>query len=391
MAWNEPGGNKDQDPWGNRKNSGGPPDLDEVFKNLQEKFGGLFGKKGGGVKLPSGGPGNLGLKGLAILGGLIFLFWLATGFYIIQPAERGVITRFGKFVHTATPGPHWHLPWPFEALERVNVDRVRSVHLRAQPMLTKDENIVEIDMSVQYKISNAKDYLFSVKNPDVTLQEVAESAIREVIGQNNMDPIITQGRSAIAQSTMDNMQTILENYGTGILVNTVNLESAQPPDQVQAAFSDAIKAREDEQRYINESEAYSNEVVPRARGDARMILEEAKAYRTEVTKAAEGESARFLALLEEYRKFPEVTRQRLYLESIEAVLSNSSKIVIDSEAGNSLMYLPVDKLMNQVNETLERSTGTSGQFPMPSTVDSSQRSSTSSGTNSSRSRTRDIQ
>lgn len=394
MAWNEPGGNKDQDPWGNRKKGGGgPPDLDEVFKNLQEKFGGLFGKKGGGVKLPTGGPGNLGLKGLAVLAGIIFFFWLATGFYIIQPAERGVITRFGKFVTTTTPGPHWHLPWPFEALERVNVDRVRSVHLRAQPMLTKDENIVEIDMSVQYKISEAGAYLFNVKNPDVTLQEVAESAIREVIGQNNMDPIITQGRSAIAQSTMDSMQAILESYGTGILVNTVNLESAQPPDQVQAAFSDAIKAREDEQRYINESEAYSNEVVPRARGDARMILEEAKAYRTEVTKAAEGESARFLALLFEYKKAPEVTRQRLYLESIESVLSNSSKIIVDSDAGNSLMYLPIDKLMNQTNESAVRNTNSGGQFSMPTPIDTTQPRPTvnSNGNSNSRGRTRDIQ
>ncbi len=349
MAWNEPGGNNDQDPWGNRKSpSGGPPDLDEIFKNLQDKFGGLFGKKGGGPKIPvGGGPGNLGLKGLGILLGVIFLFWMATGIYIIQPAERGVITRFGRYVETTAPGPHWHAPWPIEALERVNVDQIRSVRLRAQPMLTKDENIVEIDMSVQYNISDAGNYLFKVKDPDTTLQEVAESAIREVIGQNNMDPIITQGRSAIAQSTLDNMQQILESYKTGILVTTVNLESAQPPEAVQAAFSDAIKAREDEQRFINESEAYANEVVPRARGDARMILEEAKAYRTEVVKAAEGESARFLALLKEYKKAPEVTRERLYLESLETVLSNSSKIVVDSEAGNNLMYLPIDKIMNQ--------------------------------------------
>ncbi|MDO6459920.1 FtsH protease activity modulator HflK [Granulosicoccaceae sp. 1_MG-2023] len=350
MAWNEPGGSNDQDPWGNRKNngSGGPPDLDEVFKNLQNKFGGLFGRRGGGSSGGSGGAGNIGPRGFLIIGAVIAVFWLASGIYIIQPAERGVVTRFGKFSETTGPGPHWHWPWPVAALERVNVDQIRSVRLRSQPMLTKDENIVEIDMSVQYNISDAAKYLFNVRSPDLTLEEVAESAIREVIGQNNMDPIITQGRSAIAQSTLENMQEIMENYGTGILVTTVNLESAQPPEAVQAAFSDAIKAREDEQRYINESEAYANEVVPRARGDARRILEQAKAYRTEVVKAAEGESARFLALLNEYKKAPEVTRDRLYIQSLENVLQNSSKILLDGgEGSNNLMYLPLDKLMQQ--------------------------------------------
>ncbi len=394
MAWNEPGNNNNQDPWGNKKNSpGGPPDLDEVFKNLQDKFGGLFGKKGSSPSLPSGG--NLGMKGIGILVGIIFVFWLLTGIYIIQPAERGVITRFGALVDSTSPGPHWHAPWPIEALERVNVDQIRSVRLRAQPMLTKDENIVEIDMSVQYNISNAADYLYRVKNPDTTLQEVAESAIREVIGQNNMDPIITQGRSAIAQSTRDSMQAILESYGAGIQVTTVNLESAQPPEAVQASFSDAIKAREDEQRYINESEAYANEVVPRARGDARMILEEAKAYRTEVTKAAEGESARFLALLTEYRKAPDVTKQRLYIESMEDVLSSSSKIMVDTESGNNLMYLPIDKLIeqgNQLDSSAAAAAAANNNFAksIPSGSTATQQSTSRTITNS-RSRSREAQ
>ncbi len=353
MAWNEPGGNN-QDPWGNRKKPGNsPPDLDEVFKNLQDKFGGLFGNKGSGSSGGSGnnnGLGNLSQKGAILVVAVVFIAWLASGIYIIQPAERGVVTMFGKYSRTTTAGPHWHIPWPFESVEKVNVDQIRSVRLRSSQMLTKDENIVEIDMSVQYNINNAEDYLFKVKSPDTTLQEVAESAIREVIGQNNMDPIITQGRGLIAQSTRDGMQIILDSYETGLAITAVNLESAQPPEAVQAAFSDAIKAREDEQRFINESEAYSNEVVPRARGDAKEILERAKAYRTEVTKAAEGESARFLALLNEYKKAPEVTRERLFLESLETVLSRSSKIVVDSEAGNNLMYLPIDKLVNQPSE-----------------------------------------
>ena len=390
MAWNEPGGGNDQDPWGNRKSpGGGPPDLDEVFKNLQDKFGGLFGKKGsGGPTFPGGGgAGNIGLKGIGILLGVLFLFWLATGIYIIQPAERGVITRFGKFSETTAPGPHWRFPWPIEELERVNVDQIRSVRLRAQPMLTKDENIVEIDMAVQYNISSAEDYLFRVKNPDTTLQEVAESAIREVIGRNNMDPIITQGRSAIAQSTLDSMQEILESYNSGIQVTTVNLESAQPPEAVQAAFSDAIKAREDEQRFINESEAYANEVVPRARGDARMILEEAKAYRTEVVKAAQGESERFLALLNEYKKAPDVTRERLYIEAMEDVLGSTSKIMVDSDAGNNLMYLPIDKLINQQGGGTASSSGRS-QFSSSVTEP---RAPVTTRNSSSRSRSREVQ
>ncbi|HBR98182.1 MAG TPA: FtsH protease activity modulator HflK [Gammaproteobacteria bacterium] len=394
MAWNEPGGGNNQDPWGNRKRpGGGPPDLDEVFKNLQNKFGGLFGKKGGssGSGLPSGGSGNLSGKGIGLLLGVLLIFWLATGIYIIQPAERGVITRFGAYAATTSPGPHWHIPWPVEALERVNVDQIRSVRLRAQPMLTKDENIVEIDMAVQYNISSAEDYLFRVKNPDTTLQEVAESAIREVIGQNNMDPIITQGRSAIAQSTRDNMQVILENYRSGIQVTTVNLESAQPPEAVQAAFSDAIKAREDEQRFINESEAYANEVVPRARGDARTILEEAKAYRTEVTKAAEGESARFVALLNEYKKAPDVTRERLYLETMEDVLSNTSKIVVDSESGSNLMYLPIDKLINRDQSSASSSSGRSVFSPSMSDTRPSRSTATSRSSTNNRSRSRGIQ
>lgn len=401
MAWNEPGGNNDQDPWGNRKNNGsGPPDLDEVFKNLQNKFGGLFGRQGSGGKSSGGsssGGGNIGPRGFLIIGGILAVFWLASGIYIIQPAERGVVTRFGEYSKTTLPGPHWHWPWPVAALERVNVDQIRSVRLRPQQMLTKDENIVEIDMSVQYNISDAAKYLFNVRSPDLTLEEVAESAIREVIGQNNMDPIITQGRSAIAQSTLENMQAIMESYGTGIMVTTVNLESAQPPEAVQAAFSDAIKAREDEQRYINESEAYANEVVPRARGDARRILEEAKAYRTEVVKAAEGESARFLALLDEYKKAPEVTRDRLYIQSLENVLQNSSKVLLDTgESNNSLMYLPIDKLMQQGGSSAGIGLSTMPSSPNPNNgTESYQSSSTSktstSTTSSSRSRSRETQ
>ncbi len=353
MAWNEPGG--DKDPWG-KKNEQGPPDLDEIFKNFQSKLSALFGKG----KLPSvggsGGGFNISGIGLGLIIAIVVIVWLGSGIYIIQPAERGVITRFGKFTETTLPGPHWRIPWPVENLSRVNVDQNRSIRMRSQAMLTQDENIVEIDVAIQYNIKSPEKLLFNVRNPDSTLQQVAESAIREVIGKNDMDFIITQGRDEIASNTETLMQETLDAYETGLNVTTVNLESAQPPEAVQAAFSDAIKAREDEQRYINEAEAYANEVVPQARGEAKSILESAKGYRVKVVKASEGESIRFLKLLGEYNKAPEVTRDRLYIDTMERVLSNSSKVLIDVEGGNNLMYLPLDKLMDNGRSNSSRTT-----------------------------------
>lgn len=350
MAWNEPGGGN-RDPWGGNRNDKGPPDLDEVFKNLQNKLGGLFGRRGGGSGGSSSGGGGLGSMGATVVVVIAAIAWLASGIYLIQPAERGVVTQFGEYAATTTPGPHWHLPWPIQSVEKVNVDQIRSVRMRQQSMLTRDENIVEIDLSVQYNIKNAEDFLFKVRNPDATLQQVAESAIREVIGANDMDFIITQGRDAIAGGTKENAQVILDEYATGIFLTTVNLEAAQPPEAVQAAFSDAIKAREDEQRFINEAEAYANEIIPRARGDARQALEQAKGYRTRVTKSAEGEANRFTALLGEYEKAPGVTRDRLYIDAVESVLSRSSKVVVDVEGGNNLMYLPLDKLIGRGSDS----------------------------------------
>ncbi len=346
MAWNEPGGGN-RDPWGGNRNDKGPPDLDEVFKNLQSKFGGIFGRRGGGSGNGGSGGGRFSSIGGTLIIVIAAIAWLASGIYLIQPAERGVVTQFGRYVATTTPGPHWHLPWPIQSVEKVNVDQIRSVLMRKQSMLTRDENIVEIDMSVQYNIKNAEDFLFKVRTPDATLQQVAESAIREVIGGNDMDFIITQGRDAIAAGTKERAQAILDDYSTGLFLTTVNLEGAQPPEPVQAAFSDAIKAREDEQRFINEAEAYANEIIPRARGDARQILEQAKGYRTRVTKSAEGEANRFTALLREYEKAPGVTRDRLYIDAVESVLSRSSKVVVDVEGGNNLMYLPLDKLIGR--------------------------------------------
>lgn len=345
MAWNEPGGNKNKDPWGGG-NDNKPPDLDEVMSNIKKKVGEVLGNKSGG----SGGGGSsnggstppiqFSSKGVGTIAVLVFLGWMATGFFIVQPAERGVITRFGAHSSTATPGPNWHWPWPIEAMQRVNVDQNRSTLLRNEKVLTKDENIVEIDMGMQYVIKNAEDYLFNSRDPDRAVSGVAESAMREVIGKESMDFIITQGRDAVAARTLQAMQETLDLYKTGLLVTTVNLESAQPPAEVQAAFSDAIKAREDEQRYINEAEAYSNGIIPQARGDARQQLEDAKGYRTRVIKSAEGESKRFSDLLVEYKKAPEVTRERMYFDAMTDVMGNSSKVMIDKQS-NSLLYLPV--------------------------------------------------
>lgn len=351
MAWNEPGGN-DNDPWGNRKNSGGPPDLDEVFKNLKNKLDGLFGKRGGGR--PSGGgssapgiPGGLGPRSLGMIAGLAALLWLLSGIYILQPAEKGVVTQFGAYKHTTDPGFHWRIPWPIQSVEKVDVKRNRTVRLRDEPALTQDENIVDLELAVQYSIKSASDYLFRVRDPDSTLQEVLESALREVVGQTDMEPVITNGRDAVGVSTRDTLQKALDDYGAGIDVTAVNLERAQPPEEVQAAFSDAIKAREDKERFINEAEAYRNEVLPQARGEAQQYLEEALAYKSQVENAAIGESRRFSALLKEYQKAPDITRDRLYIEAMESVLSNTNKVMIDGNNGNSLMYLPIDKLIDQ--------------------------------------------
>lgn len=361
MAWNEPGGNgsgngNDNDPWGNRKNSGGPPDLDEVFKNIKNKLNALFGgRTGGGGNRNSGSggsstpgfPGGFDLRIAGVAAGLLALLWLASGFYILQPAERGVVTQFGAYKNTQTSGWHWRLPWPVQAIERVDVKKVRTVRLRDQPVLTQDENIVDIDLAAQYTIKSASDYLFRVRDPDATLQEVLESALREVVGQTNMEPVITTGRAVVDDSTQVALQNILDEYQSGISVTEVLLERAQPPEEVQAAFSDAIKAREDKERFINEAQAYRNEILPQARGEAQQYLEEALSYKSRVENAAEGESARFTSLLREYQKAPAITRDRLYLETMESVLSNTSKVMVGKDNGNSLMYLPIDQLIKQ--------------------------------------------
>ena len=347
MAWNEPGGNGDKDPWGNRGNQG-PPDLDEVFKNFQKKFGSLFGGKGRRGSGRGSTPG--GNIGIGIVIAIVLLFWMATGFYKIEEAERGIILRFGKHVDTTQSGLHWHWPTPIESVTKVDITKVHPVPLRAT-MLTQDENIVDIEGTIQYQVADATAYLFKVRTPEISLSQAAESALRESIGTSKMDFVITEGRGQIAFQVEKLLQEIMDAYGTGIKVIKVNILDAKPPEAVKDAFDDVTQAREDEVRLINEAEAYRNEVLPKARGAAARLREEADAYSQEVIARSEGEADRFSQLLSAYQKAPEVTRDRLYLDMMESVLGNSSKVLVDIEGNNNLLYLPLDKLMSRTATT----------------------------------------
>jgi len=352
MAWNEPGGGN-KDPWSGKGGDQGPPDLDEVVRKLQERLGGLFGGKkqappdqpGGGGGSP-GLPGGLSSRSLGIAAAILFVVWLASGIYIIEPAERGVIMRFGSYVGMTEPGPHWHIPFPIERVETVNVDEI-STFTHNAAMLTKDENIVDVELTVQSRIQDAADYLFQDQAPQKTLRDVTETVVRKTIGESKLDFILTEGRSAIASTIQERVQRLINQYKTGLEVTSINMQPAKPPDQVKEAFDDAIKAREDKERLENKAEAYANEIVPQARGEAARIEADAKAYRDKVIASAEGESSRFLAILAEYQKAPDVTRERLYLETMEQVLGENNKVLLDVPQGNSLMYLPLDQLMKQ--------------------------------------------
>jgi len=382
MAWNEPGGN-DNDPWGNRKNSGGPPDLDEFFKNFSKKFGGMFGNSGrggGGTQFPGGNLSGMAMS--IIIAGLLVL-WFFFGFYIVQPAESAVVTQFGRHVTTTQAGLNWHIPWPVQKVERVNTQEIKSSEVARQLALTQDENLVEIALNVQYRIGNAEDYLFNVRKPDDTVKQAAESALREVVGRTDMNPLITFGRDVVRVEVEANIQSILRDYVSGIEVTQVNLTHSEAPEQVRGAFEDVIKAREDRERFINEAEAYRNEIRNRAGGDATRMLEEAEAYRARVTEASVGESQRFLALLEEYKKAPKVTRDRLYIESMEHVLGNTSKVLVDSDSGNNLMYLPIDKLINNAGSGFSSGTNSTTTIPSSTSVETLRVPTTTSNSGSS--------
>lgn len=342
MAWNEPGGgNNSRDPWGGGNQ--GPPDLDEALKKLQQRLGGLFGGKGGGGgSSGSGGGGGASATLLLLVFGVALAAWGFMGFYQIDEQERAVVLRFGKFQSISRPGLQWNPPLIDEVI-RVNTTKVRSESFR-EIMLTQDENIVEVRMSVQYVIDDVKDFVLEVRAPEVSLKHAAQSALRHVVGGMAMDLVLTEGRTRIALEVQERLQNYLTSYNTGIRLSKINVDDSKPPTQVQAAFDDVIKAREDEERVKNEAQSYANGIVPEARGRAQRQLEEASAYREEVIANATGQADRFVNLLAEYRKAPEVTRQRLYIDAVENVYSNTNKVMVDVEGGNNMMYLPLDKL-----------------------------------------------
>ena len=349
MAWNEPGNQKgkDRDPWsdkGNGKGGGndqGPPDLDEVLRKLQDKLSKAFGGKGGGSgSAKKGSAMGGGLVVFALIGASIL--WAISGFYTIDQQERGVVLRLGKYLETVQPGLHWNPPL-IDTVEKVNTTKVRS-HTSRGTMLTEDENIVDVSLSVQYVVANPKDFYLNVKNPEISLAHATDSALRHVVGSSEMHGVLTEGREILAVDVHARLQTYLDRYGTGLHISKVNIENAQAPREVQSAFDDVIKAREDEERAKNEAETYRNGIIPEARGYAQRLLEEANAYKSQVIAEAEGDASRFTKLYVEYKKAPEVTRERLYIDALQKVMSSSSKVLVDVEGGNNMMYLPLDKL-----------------------------------------------
>ncbi len=350
MGWNEPsGGNNDKDPWGrgNRGNGDGPPDLDEIIRKMQDGLGGIFGKKRSGSS--RGTNDNVPFALMAIL--VLVAIWLLYDItYFIDEKERGVVLRFGQYQKTMQPGLNFAFPRFIDMVERINY-QVRSFEHTAS-MLTQDENIVDVVVAVQWRINEPTDYLFNVAQADLNLRQVAESAVRSVIGKTTLDFVLTEGRGAVAQDQEVLLQQILTDYKAGILIVDVNMQVAKPPEAVKDAFDDAIKAGQDEQRLVNEAEAYRNEILPQARGQAARIREQANGYKARIVAEAEGNAARFEQLLTEYERAPAVTRERLYLDTMESVLSTTSKVLIDADGNNSMMYLPIDKLLenNRVRE-----------------------------------------
>ncbi len=347
--------------WGKRGRSG-PPDLDEIWRNVLRRFNELIGRKepadaGDEVPPPKR---QLPLGSAGLLVALVLVVWLVSGSYIVDDGRRGVVTRFGKYTETTLPGLRWHLPFPIEAVEVIDFSQVKTVEIgyrngnpknkiaRESLMLTDDENIIDIQFAVQYNLKSAPDFVFNTRKPDDIVFQVAQTAMSEVVGRSQMDYVLYEGRAEIAAETEKLMQAMLDKYGTGIYVQKVTLQNTQPPEQVQAAFDDAVKASQDRERQKNEGQAYANDIIPRARGMASRLLQEADGYTASVVQRAEGDASRFRQILVEYTKAPAVTRQRLYLDMMQSVLGNTSKVLIDQKAGTSnLLYLPFDQLLKQ--------------------------------------------
>ena len=395
MAWNQPGNNgQDRDPWGSSNNQGGnsggngnkggrdqgPPDLDDIFRKLSKKLGGFGGgNKGGqgGGSNPQGPRVQMGGRIVGIVAAAVVIIWAATGFYTIKEAERGVVTRFGKFSHLVEPGLNWK-PTFVDDVTPVNVEAVREL-AASGVMLTSDENVVRVEMNVQYRVTDPQRYLFSVTSADDSLRQATDSALRGVIGKYTMDRILTEGRTVIRSDTQRELEETIRPYNMGITLLDVNFQAARPPEEVKAAFDDAIAARENEQQYIREAEAYTNEVQPRANGQAQRILEEARAYKTQTILEAQGEVARFAKILPEYKAAPEITRERLYIESMEKVLSHTRKVLVNDKGGN-LMVLPLDQMLKGSGAPAAKSdnSGANNLLRLPPASSSSSASNTSS-------------
>ena len=346
--------------WGKRGNGGGPPDLDEIWRNMNRRMNELFGRRAEEREGSGGGNGSrkLPVGGAGLLVALVLVVGIASGFYIVDEGRRGVVTRFGKYTETTQPGPRMHLPFPIETVEVIDFSQVKTIEIGYRnttrnkkddeaTMLTDDENIIDVMFAVQYNLKSAEDYVFNNRRPDQIVAFVAESAIREIVGRSKMDFALYEGRQKIANDTQTLMQQMLDNYRTGVFVQNVTLQQVLPPDKVQAAFDDAQKAGQDRERLKNEGEAYANDVVPRARGMAARLLQEANGYNTEVVQRAEGDAARFRSILVEYQKAPGVTRDRLYIDMMTSVLGNTSKVLIDQKNGGNLLSLPLDRLLQQ--------------------------------------------
>ncbi len=371
MAWNEPDNNdgkKNQDdPWDGRRSGGGgnnqgPPDIEKIFTSLMRKFSSIFGGKSNGPSGRSTG-GRNSISGGMVLGMLtiIAIIWIGTGFYTVDEQERGVVLRFGKAMEgVVMPGLHWN-PRLIDTVTKINVTRVYDESF-SNSMLTEDDNIVDVSMTVQYQVTDARSYYLNVRNPETSLRLAAESAIRHEIGSSDMETATTSAREQIALDVMARLQNYMDLYQTGIIVSEVNIAEVQQPAPVRAAYDDVIKAGVDREAYQNEANAYSNQVIPEARGLARRVLEEAEAYRDQVIAQSQGEAQRFSQLLVEYQRSPEVMRERLYLDTIQEVLSNSSKVLFDIEGGNNMMFLPLEQI-------LQRSSGGNVSMESMSTQD----------------------
>ncbi|WP_020407582.1 FtsH protease activity modulator HflK [Hahella ganghwensis] len=355
MAWNEPGGNKDQDPWGSggRRNNDGPPDLDEVIRKGMEKLNGIFGGKPsrGSSGRSGGSAGGIIAIIIVVLAG--FTIW--DSMYRIDEKERAVVLRFGKYLDTKGPGLQFKIPY----IDQIFIEDVTSVRNRPKKghMLTEDENIVDIDLTVQFVIKNLQDYMLNMRDPITTVDYAIDSALRHEVGSAQMDQVLTEGRAILAINVQNRLQRYLDFYGAGIELRKVNINAAQPPQAVKSAFEEVQRAKEDEQKLVNRAEAYRNQIVPESRGRAQRIIEEANAYKSEVIARAEGETDRFLQVLKIYELAPEVTRERMYIDTMERVLSSSSKVLVDQAQGNNIMYLPLDRLMNrsQVSDSSSQS------------------------------------